>query len=131
MTSKDIVRHFFALSEAGKTEECFALFSEDLQWTNHGSSSLSGTYNGKPEVMSALLGPLFSTLKAGIQMQIEDMTAEGSKVVVQAKGFAETKDGIPYNNTYCMIFEIRDNSIVAVEEYSDTLLIESVFGSGL
>ncbi|HKJ19687.1 MAG TPA: nuclear transport factor 2 family protein, partial [Woeseiaceae bacterium] len=97
-------------------------------WTNIGSTKFSGTYIGKQALAENLLGPLFGELKAGISSQIEQLTAEGDIVVAQTSGNAETRDGTPYNNTYCQVIRIRDGQIAEVKEYMDTALIDSVFG---
>ena len=56
------------------------------------------------------------------------MIAEGDVVVVQLRGKAETKDGRPYNNTYCHVFRMRNGKIGDVTEYFDTELASTVFG---
>jgi len=56
------------------------------------------------------------------------MVAEGDYVVVQVRGEAETKDGRPYNNSYCHVFKVRDGKIREVTEYFDTELTSRVLG---
>jgi ketosteroid isomerase-like protein len=102
--------------------------ADDVKWTNIGSTKFSGTCVGKGELTSKLLLALFGQLKNGITSQIHNMIAEGDFVVVQLSGQAETKDGRPYNNTYCHVFTIRDGKIVEVMEYMDTELATAVFG---
>ena len=127
-SNKRRVEEFFTLSNAGETDACFALFSDDLVWTDMGTSRFAGTYRGKHAVMTQLLGPLFASLEGGITMEIEDMIGEGDKVVVQARGSAKTRDGQEYNNVYCQVFTLRDNKIIEVVEYCDTALIQQVLG---
>ncbi len=57
------------------------------------------------------------------------MIAEADFVVVQLSGQSETKDGGPYNNTYCHVFRIRDGKIGEVTKYFDTELATAVFGA--
>ena len=127
--NKQVVLDFFAAGARGDMDTCFALLSDDVTWTNIGSTKFSGRYIGKQAIAVDLLGPLFGNLKAGITSQIERLTAEDDIVVAQTSGTAETTDGTPYNNTYCQVIKIRDGQIVAVKEYMDTALIDSVFGS--
>ena len=126
--NKAVVQSFYDAGNRGDMDTCFALISDDITWTNIGSTSLSGSYSGKPEVMEKLLGPLFGQLKAGIAMDVEALIAEDDYVVALANGTAETHDGRPYNNTYCQVMQIRDGQIVAVKEYFDTALVGSIFG---
>lgn len=110
-------------------DTCLALLSDDVVWTNTGSTRFSGTFSGKQALLEQLLGPLFGQLKAGIRSEIEGLTAEGDIVVAQTSGVAETLDGTPYNNTYCQVIRIADGKIAEVKEYFDTALVNSVFGS--
>lgn len=128
--NKQVVLDFYDAGARGDMDTCFALLADDVTWTNIGSTKFSGTYIGKQAIAEDLLGPLFSRLKAGISSQIERLTGEDDIVVAQTSGTAETTDGTPYNNTYCQVIRIHNGQIVAVKEYMDTALIDSVFGAG-
>lgn len=125
--NKAIVKAFYDAGNHGDMDSCFSLISDDICWTNIGTTSLSGTFRGKQELQEKLLGPLFGRLKAGISTQVHNLIAEGDYVVAQTSGRAETLDGQPYNNSYCWIVRIRDGKISEVTEYMDTALIASVF----
>ena len=127
--NKQVVLDFYEAGARGDMDSCFALLADDISWINIGSTKFSGKYAGKQALMENLLGPLFGQLKAGISSKIEQLVAEGDKVVAQTSGFAETIDGKPYNNTYCQVMRIRDGRIAEVVEYMDTALIDSVFGA--
>jgi len=126
--NKDIVRSFYEAGNRGDVDACFELISDDITWTNIGSTSLSGTYRGKAELMQKLLGPLFGQLKAGISSSIDSLIGEDDLIVALTSGTAETTDGRPYNNTYCQVIRIRDGQFVEVKEYFDTELAGSIFG---
>ena len=127
--NKQVVLDFYEAGARGDIDTCFALLADDVTWTNIGTTKFSGTYVGKRAIAEDLLGPLFGRLKAGITSHIERLTAEDDIVVAQTSGTAETNDGKPYNNTYCQVIKIQDGQIVAVKEYMDTALIDSVFGA--
>jgi hypothetical protein len=57
------------------------------------------------------------------------LIAEDDCVAVQLSGQAVTKDGQPYNNTYCHVFRIRDGKVREVTEYFDTELAATVLGA--
>jgi hypothetical protein len=126
--NKQIIEEFYEAGARGDMDACFALLADDIIWTNIGSTKYSGTYIGKQALVEQLLGPLFGQLKAGISSSIENMIAEGDFVVAQTTGSAETKDGKPYNNSYCQVIRIREGKIAEVKEYFDTELTTSVFG---
>ncbi|MCC2617755.1 nuclear transport factor 2 family protein [Aestuariibacter halophilus] len=130
MDAKECVTAFIAFANEGNMDKCTALLSDELVWTDVGTTPFSGRYEGKTRVLEGLIGPLFSQLKAGIHTEIEAMIAESDRVVVLSKGTAETLDGRPYNNDYCQVFTVRDGLIVEVIEYCDTEMVNRVFGSG-
>jgi uncharacterized protein len=127
--NKQIVMDFYDAAARGDMDHCVSLFSEDVTWTNIGTTKFSGTYRGKQALIEQLLGPLFAQLKNGISTTIQNLIAEGDVVVAQTTGMAETHDGIPYNNSYCQVIRIRNGQIAEVTEYFDTQLTASVFGS--
>ena len=127
--NKQVVLDFYAAGARGDMDTCFSLLADDVTWTNIGSTRFSGTYTGKQAIATDLLGPLFGQLKAGISSQVERLIAEDDIVVAQTSGTAETTNGTPYNNTYCQVIKIRNGQILAVKEYMDTALIDSVFGA--
>lgn len=126
--NKEIVRQFFEAGNRGDMDTSFGLISDDIKWTNVGTTLLSGTYNGKEELFEKLLGPLFAQLKAGIFMQIHRLIADGEYVAAHMSGKAETLDGRSYNNTYCWIIRLRDGKFCEVTEFADTELITSALG---
>ena len=126
--NKNLVRSFYDAGNRGDMDTCFSLISDEIVWTNIGTTAVSGTYRGKAELMEELLGPLFGSLKGGISSTLIGLVAEGDTVVAQTSGEAETKDGVAYNNTYCQVIRIKDGQFVEVTEYFDTHLAGSVFG---
>lgn len=126
--NRKIVQAFYDAGNRGDLDTCFDLIADDIVWTNIGTTSLSGRFEGKQELQERLLGPLFGSLKAGINMRIHNLIAEGDYVVGQTSGTAETLDGRPYNNTYCWIIRLRDGQFAEVNEYLDTDLVREVFG---
>ena len=127
--NKRIVQAFYDAANRGDTEGFLGKLADDVTWTNIGSTKYSGTYIGKSDLTARLLGPLFGQLKSGIAATIHNLIAEADFVVVQLSGQSETKDGRPYNNTYCHVFRMRDGKIGEVAEYFDTELVTSVFGA--
>ena len=126
--NKKVVQRFYDASNSGDMETCFELISNDITWTNIGSTLLSGTYRGKEELSEKLLGPLFGRLKEGIKTTVHRLIAENDYVVAQTSGISETTDGRSYNNTYCWIIKICDGKFTEVTEYMDTELITSTLG---
>ncbi|MEN1729339.1 MAG: nuclear transport factor 2 family protein [Pseudomonadota bacterium] len=126
--NKQVVTEFFEAGNRGDVPRCMALLSDDVDWCNYGNTKFSGPFKGKQELGEKLMGPLFGSLKNGLFTGIDRLIAEGDTVVMQGTGQAETHDGTPYNNQYCMVIEVRDGKIQSVVEYADTALVNDVFG---
>lgn len=124
--NKRIIRGLYDAGDRGDMVTLLALLANDVTWTGIGSTKYSGTFVGKEAVVANVLGPVLGQLKAGIASTVDNVIAEGEFVVVQSRGRAETKDGRPYNNTYCHVFRIRGGKISEVVEYLDTALASSV-----
>jgi len=124
--NKRIIRGLYDAGDRGDMVTLLALLTDDVTWTGIGSTKYSGTFVGKEAVVANVLGPVLGQLKAGIASTVDNVIAEGEFVVVQSRGRAETKDGRPYNNTYCHVFRIRGGKISEVVEYLDTALASSV-----
>jgi uncharacterized protein len=63
------------------------------------------------------------------KFEIDNIVAEGNYVVVQGRATGRlTKSGKPYNNTYCLVYEIVAGKIRRLTEYCDTELVTSAFG---
>jgi hypothetical protein len=76
-----------------------------------------------------LLSPLSAEMKSLGKFEIDHVVAEGSYVVVQGHATGRlTHSGPPYNNTYCLVYEIIDGKIRHLTEYCDTELITKTFG---
>lgn len=65
-------------------------------------------------------------MPTGLRPEVQSVTAEGDRVVIEFEGNATTSDGQAYNNQYCMVFTLADGKIKQVNEYFCTILAEGV-----
>ena len=126
MTAPDnkrlLVDAFAALSQ-GDSRPLVDLFADELCWTVMGNTRWSKTYRGKQTVLAELLGELGKRLAGRYRAAAVRLVAEGDLVVVEARGQATTKSGVPYNNSYCFIYRLAGGRIREVTEYLDTALL--------
>jgi ketosteroid isomerase-like protein len=64
-------------------------------------------------------------------LRIIGSVAEGNKVAVEAVGEMAFPDGREYHNTYHHLIEFREDRIILLREYFDTLYVQKVFGPDL
>jgi uncharacterized protein len=126
--NKELVKATWDAVTAGDITTFLENLADDVTWTFFGSHRFAGTYRGKEELGAKLFAPLGEVLEDGIKVRISTLTAEGDRVVLEAKGEARSKAGLPYNNDYCIVVTVRDGKIAHVREYLDSELVSAVFG---
>lgn len=97
--------------------------ADDVRWTIIGTTEWSGTWEGKEAVRHRLLDPLFAQFGTEYRNRAIRVIAEGDYVVIECRGDVTTKDGRPYNNTYCNVFRLEGGKVCELTEYCDTELI--------
>ncbi len=127
--NKQLVRDTWGAVSKGDVEGFMARLADDVTWTFFGSHRFAGTFRGKDELVAKLFTPLGEVLADGIKVHIDTLTAEGERVVLEARGEAQTKDGRAYNNSYCIVVTVRDGRVSQVREYLDAELVTRVFGT--
>lgn len=66
---------FIELSK-GNTEAFLGSIADDIRYTIIGSTKHSGTFNGKQELISKLLGPLTAQLEGGIAVTPDNLIGD-------------------------------------------------------
>ena len=126
--NKQLVRDTWGAVTKCDIEGFMSRLADDVTWTFFGSHRFAGTFRGKDELVAKLFAPLGEVLADGIKVHADTLTAEGDRVVMEARCEASTKDGRPYNNNYCIVITVRDGKVAQVREYLDAELVTSVFG---
>ena len=126
--NKQLIQNMFAELSKGNAEAFLGNMADDVRFTIIGTTKYSGTFNGKQELLSKLLGPLSSQLEGGLTITPDNFIADGDYVAMQARGKSQTKTGKSYNNTYCQVFRLANGKVKEVVEYLDTELVTSAFG---
>jgi ketosteroid isomerase-like protein len=122
------MEYVFAETAKGNGLPFLDAFAEDASWTINGTTGWSKSYKGKAAIMTGLIAPLRRVLTSPIKTHARRIVAEGDIVVVEARGENVTRDGKPYENSYCYVFEFRDGKVLALTEYADTELFRSALG---
>lgn len=126
--NKQLVSDAWGAITAGNPEGFMSRLADDATWTFFGTHRFAGTIRGKDELVAKLFAPLGEVLADGIKVHVDTLTAEGDRVVIEARGEAQTKQGVPYNNSYCIVVTCANGKIQHVREYLDSELVTRVFG---
>ena len=105
-----------------------ATLAEDATWTVTGQYSWSRTFKGKEAIMNDLHGHVRTRLVDRTRTLAHRFVADGDYVVVEAKGDNLTKEGVRYDNDYCLVFRLEGGRIKEIREYCDSVLTERALG---
>jgi ketosteroid isomerase-like protein len=126
--NKQLLQHLYAELERGDSRPFVEKLADDFRWVIAGDSCWSRTYEGKQAVLNELFPKLRATLADRVRTRATRFIAEGDLVVVEARGNNNTRTGMPYNNSYCMIYTVRDGMLREMVEYMDTDLAIRALG---
>ena len=99
----------------GNLEFAEVYLADDIKWNILGESPVIGR-NQVLEVSKMLQLESFPVIT------INNIVAEGDYVVIESTGEAKTKNGKPYNQTYCDVFKFKDEMLYEITTYLDTAL---------
>jgi ketosteroid isomerase-like protein len=128
-SNKGLLEYVYTEASRGNAEPLISALADDIRWTIIGTTPLSGTFEGKQDVIAKLLVPLRARLESSVSFTFERFIAEGDHVVMLAKGSATAKTGRPYENVYAIVAKIVDGRIQEMTDYVDTELITSALFS--
>ncbi|HUE83271.1 MAG TPA: nuclear transport factor 2 family protein [Pyrinomonadaceae bacterium] len=126
--NKELLQHIFTELSKGNPQPFIDSMADDFRWVVTGNTKWSKTYEGKQAILTDLFGALRSKVGDSLKTVADRYIAEDDLVVVEARGSSTTKEGIPYNNTYCFIFRVTDGKLREVTEYMDTELVTAALG---
>jgi ketosteroid isomerase-like protein len=132
-TNKKLMQDIFAaaasLDPAARDRALFiASLADDARWVVTGQYSWSRTFSGKDAILNDLHGHVRSRLVERTRTVAHRFVAEGDIVVVEAKGDNVSREGVRYDNDYCLVFCLEDGKIKEIREYCDSVLTEKALG---
>jgi ketosteroid isomerase-like protein len=125
--NKQLMERLFAAAAAGDRAPLVAHIADDIVMRVTGRNSWSQTFRGKEAWLRDLHGHL-ATLLAERKTVPLRFIADGDHVVVEAVGKMRTRDGVDYENEYCLIYRLSGGKVVEMREYLDSALCERVLG---
>jgi uncharacterized protein len=121
--NKELMQGVFAELAMGNGRPFLDVLDDDIRWSIIGSTEWSGSWEGKSSVRSKLLDPLFAQFATEYRNTALRLIAEDDYVVIECRGDVTTKDGRPYNNTYCYVCRLEGGKVRELTEYCDTELL--------
>ena len=123
--ARAIVQQWFDKLATGDATGAFELFAPDCVYVLQGTTPVSGTYRGLPAILNDFFAPWRTRIDGALVVKVKELIAEGERVVALASGHARTVTGASYDNEYAFVFRVRGGRIVEVNEFLDTVLVET------
>jgi ketosteroid isomerase-like protein len=105
-----------------------ASLADDAKWIVTGQYSWSRTFTGKEQIINDLHGHVRSRLAERTRTIAHRFIADDDFVVIEAKGDNLTREGVRYDNDYCLVFRLEAGKIKEIREYCDSVLTERALG---
>ena len=102
--------------------------AEDAVWIVTGQYSWSHAFRGRDAIQNGLMGHFRSLFETRPRTVAFNFIPEGDHVVVEARGDNVTREGLRYDQQYCMVWRIEGGRIKEIKEYCDSALVERVLG---
>lgn len=123
--AKQVVQQWFDYIAAGDAQAAFALFADDIVYDLKGTTPVSGVYRGLEQIVNEFFVPWRKQIDGDLVVHVDELIAEGERVVALGHGSARTIHGHRYDNDYAFVFTVHDGRITHVAEYLDTALVET------
>jgi ketosteroid isomerase-like protein len=115
----EIVKKGYASFASGDFETVMSLIDDNIEWVEPGESAISGTYHGKGE-----FGELLKRMaEKGTTVGAQRFFADGDTVVVLTAGSVGGEVAREAD-----VLTLRGGKTVRAEVYTDTALLERVYG---
>jgi len=106
---------------SGLGEDFFACFADDLDFWFPGTTPISGRRKGLPAFIDYV-----TQVARMVTLELGNVSVAGEWVFTEASGHGVTKKGLDYDNSYCLVWQVRDGKIIRFVEYCDTELVSTV-----
>jgi ketosteroid isomerase-like protein len=118
-TNKQIVANFFKAVDAGRPDEAFGVFAEEMRFDLVAPLPVGGVRD-MAEFGRFYAEVMAPAMAAPLRVKLIGMTAEGDRVAAETVSECVNTKGVPYRNRYHTLFVIRDGKIIEMKEYLDS-----------
>ena len=126
--NRELIEKWYIALEQGDFETIYNMHHDDVVYNMLGNTPVSGRIYGKDACCNGMIGEKLLEKLVSDKVQFSKkwkiIAAENDRVVGMMQGGGPTKNGEMYEQTYCEIFTIKDNKIIELHAFFDTVLIE-------
>lgn len=118
--NKEAIRHAFQKWSEG-TANPFDLLAPEVTWTIVGNAPVSRTYTNRQQFLDVAIKPFNARMQHRLIPKVRAIYGDGDMVIALFDADAIARDGKPYRNTYTWYMRMRDERIVEVIAFFDTI----------
>jgi ketosteroid isomerase-like protein len=125
--NRRLIESAFEAWKAG-TGNIADLFAPTMVWRIEGLSLVCGEYTSARDFIDGVLQPFaarFSTGQRFRPVNIRSVLADGDTVVVVWDGHGVANDGVPYDNSYAWILQLRDGKVIDGTAFFDSIAFDA------
>jgi uncharacterized protein len=122
----EIVKKMWTAWCAGELEPALAAMADDITWSIPGSREVSGRHEGKAS-MRQLFAEVHALFRGALQVEYHKLHAADDSVVAEMTIKGTANNGRPYENAYCIVFDIANDKIQNGRVYVDMAEVAKVF----
>ncbi len=126
--NKQFIRDFFKAMSNGDGDALAAAYHPEGKLMTMGNTLISGT-RGVEEIQQ-FAPAVLEAFPDKLAFQINNITAEGDFIAVEAESDGQHVSGAHYHNYYHFLFELRDGKVYRLKEYMDTEMVTDVLCGG-
>ena len=117
-SNKKLVKDTWDAFWRGDIAAGLANMSDDITWLTPGTMTLSGLRKGKDAIRQFRFTELDIFLE--LQRTVVGLYGDGDTVILEVKAEGRLRNGEPYENAGCVVWEVENGKIVRVRQYVDT-----------
>ena len=121
------VRRIFAGLEHGDGAAFFTHVAGDVDWTVMGTHPLAGHYKSKADFIAGTFAKLGKVLLNGAELHVDHLFIDNDVAIVELHSEATAKSGLRFDNHYCWVCYFRNEKIVRVRAYLDSVMVARLF----
>jgi ketosteroid isomerase-like protein len=124
------VREIFKELENGDGAAFFEHVADDVDWTvmgTHPLAAVAGHYQTKAAFVAGTFAKLNRVLPNGARLHTDHLLVKDDQAVVELHSDGAAGDGLRSDNRYCWVVYFRDDVIIRVRAYLDSVLVAQSF----
>jgi uncharacterized protein len=124
--NKAVALAYFAALSCNDVKAMARLMTDDAIWWFAPGTRLSGLHS-KADFL-AKMAMLHADAASSLDMEFYEITAEGDRVAIVAKGSLPLKDGRVFRSNYNFLLHIRSGKISSGKAFLDAIHANEIFG---